>query len=117
MRSNLAASTNLLDWLPDQRDTASHYNHLRFVLRQVNTCEQVVEYLLNEHKPPVFKLLCALKHFRHVLDVLGVVAVQLVERLVVALTRRLHFFTTLFHLVLQLLHLQFASVKFKREQT
>ena len=81
-------------------------NHSRFVLCEVDAGEQVVENGLDERESVSFKLLCALENFTHVLDVLGIVAVQLRQRLLVALSCRLLVLPTSLHLLLQLLHLR-----------
>ena len=80
----------------------------RVVVGEVETGEQVVQHLLDERQSPVLEVLRALEHVAHVLDILGVVAVQLGQRLLVAFARRLLLLTTSLHLLLQLLHLHAA---------
>jgi len=85
-------------------------NSLLFVLCQIDTGQPVVEHLLQENESSALEVLRSFKHVRHVLDVLGVVAVQFRQRLLVALPCRVNLLTTLVNLVLQFLHLQYQAI-------
>jgi len=72
----------------------------RLVLSEVDTGQQVVQYVPNERKSSVLEFLSALEYFCHILDVLGVVAVQFRQRLFVMVSRHRHVFPTFRNLFL-----------------